>query len=52
MTLKERIAVLETKVESLTSKIDNHCRAHLLDRVIQAVLLLGMSFLIKVVLSR
>lgn len=53
MTLKERVFVLETKATELIKKVDNHCRAHLIDRVIQVLTLSGMAvilFLLKIVI--
>jgi len=51
MALKERVTILENKVIELIKKIDNHCRAHLIDRVIQSISLFGMVmilFLLKI----
>lgn len=55
MTLKERVAILETKFEEFIKKIDNHCRAHFIDRVVQSLSLLGMAliiFLLKMVIFK
>ncbi|KKN22923.1 hypothetical protein LCGC14_0910330, partial [marine sediment metagenome] len=38
-TIKERIAVLETKMDDFSKKISNHCSAHLIDRIIQSITL-------------
>ena len=55
MTLKERVAILETKFEEVIKKIDNHCRAHLIDRIVQSLSLFGMVliiFLLKIVIFK
>ncbi|GAH97492.1 unnamed protein product, partial [marine sediment metagenome] len=47
--------ILENKVTELIKKIDNHCRAHLIDRIIQALSLTGMAvilFLLKIVIFK
>ncbi len=52
LTLKERVAQLEVKIESLTLSIKNHSSAHVIDRIIQAITLAGMIlviFLLKIV---
>ena len=55
MTLKERVAILETKIEEVIKKIDNHCKAHLIDRIIQSLGLSGMIliiFLLKIAIFK
>ena len=55
MALKERVTILENKVVELIKKIDNHCKAHLIDRIIQSLGLLGMIliiFLLKTVIFK
>lgn len=54
-TIKERVAILETEIKNLTEKISNHCSAHLFDRVVQSVTLVGMVliiFLLKIVIFK
>ena len=46
MALKERVTILENKVIELIKKIDNHCKAHSIDRIIQSVSLFGMVLII------
>lgn len=55
MTIKERVAILETQYKEIIKKIDNHCKAHLIDRIIQATNLAGMAliiFLLKMVIFK
>jgi len=55
MALKERVTILENKVVDLIKKIDNHCRAHLIDRIVQSLSLTGMIliiFLLKIVIFK
>ena len=54
-TIKERVAILETEIKNLTEKISNHCSAHVIDRIVQSVTLVGMVliiFLLKIVIFK
>lgn len=54
-TIKERIAVLETKMDDFSKKISNHCSAHLIDRIIQSITLCALTvviFLLKIVVFK
>ena len=55
MALKERVTILESRVVDLIKKIDNHCKAHLIDRVVQSLSLGGMIliiFLLKIAIFK
>jgi len=46
ITLKERVAILETKIAQLIIDIKNHTGVHIIDRVFQAINLLGVIIVI------
>jgi len=54
-TLRERVTALEVKIEELTKQISNHCSAHKIDRIVQAINLLGIAiclYLLKIALLK
>lgn len=55
MALKERVTILEKTYSELVKKLDNHCKAHLIDRIVQSISLFGMIliiFLLKIVIFK
>jgi len=48
-TLKERVLKLEITVNELIKKVDNHCHAHAIDRIVQALTLVGMVLILYLI---
>jgi len=48
-TLRERVLKLEITVNELIKKVDNHCHAHMIDRIVQSLTLLGMILILYLI---